>query len=410
MEWPTFSFIGKLTTTGGNLALLNAIKAQSEAVLFVQDGKFKLQGSAARTFAWGTVAAGCYSERAYDPTDPLGGWADGTAYTAVMPVIETPNQLGVDTPSYILHPITLEHIWHFEARPGTAPGPGEIGAVQVVTSAVPPGMGVIWSKDNSNAIVATLPHELGFLDPEGIWQGGLGETCATFRQATGKVRLFHEALTNYSPPSGAYTWSITYSESIDGKTGWTKRPTPFWDPGTAGNIAQQYLPFRGAWQPHFTVDPTNPELIHALIMLSINNGQGKVGYFRSWDGGDTWEAHPGNPVLKLGMPNGPPAEGSLGAPSLFIDDMAGVYWVACDGSPGARGINDFYLAKAPRPAGSLLGAVEAAIQAFLDHGAIKRYSLGSRTVSRGDLRHLMDWRRALMRGQNPGGLNLFRRG
>lgn len=422
LPWPTFEFVGKLTRTGGSTALLNAIRAQGEPFLTIQGGKFKLFGQGARTMGWGTFAAGCYSERAYDPNDPLSGWADGSTATMVAPVNGTNNKNACDTAGYIHHPVTLEHLWHFEARPGTAPveAGGEIGSIQVATASEPPRMlafeePTFWNKTNLDILVATLPHEAGWQTLSGEWRGGLGETSPTFRQATSKVRLFYESVTNYEPPSGPFTWSVSYADSTDGKTSWTKRPTPFWNPAQIGNPAQAYLPegFRGAWQPSFSVDPTDPNVIWGAMMGSVNEG-GRVILIQSDDGGDTWYEHPSNHsggILRVGMPNGPPGEGALGAPHLIVDDLAGVYWLVVDGADGVRGINDIYLAKALRPAGSVEAACDAALAAFIANGALKFYSIGGRTVKRAPPADLMRWRRAVCSGDfGPGGVNFMRRG
>ena len=351
-DWPDFQFMGKLLNTSGSPAILNAAKSQGEPLLVISDGKFRLFGQGARTQAWGIHATGCYSERSYDPANPLGGWyAAGEAAPSLIPVELSHNAEAIDTPGYVRHPISGRSLWPYEARPGTRPsGAGEIGSIQIAYLDGPPSIGASWTQDNVDRIFATETYEAGFLNLGGEWAGGDGEVSGTWRARTQKIRYFYEALTNYNPPGGQFTWSMTYADTSDGLTSIVKRAAgPFWDPSVDGNIAQSaiFQGFRGAWQPHFTVDPGDPDLVWMVGMMS-DNDNGKVFMAQSPDGGETWYLHPRNPVLRTGMAGGPGSEGSLGGPSLCIDDAAGCFWIVVDGAPGARGINDIFIARANR--------------------------------------------------------------
>ena len=86
-----------------------------------------------------------------------------------------------DTPGYIRHPVTGEHLLYNTVRPGTKylhpewdDLPGYESSIQVATSWDPPQIGVPFSQSYENALVAELWWEQGW-NQNGVIKGGLSE-------------------------------------------------------------------------------------------------------------------------------------------------------------------------------------------------------------------------------------------
>jgi len=272
-----------------------------------------------------------------------------------------------DTPGYIKHPVTGEHLLYNTVRPGTKhlhpewDGlAGWEGAIQVSTSPTDPRIGVPFTQDYENVLVAEYWWEQGW-NQDGEIKGGLSEPTPVWVPhlgTQGKVRLFYRGL-NGSPGS-YWNWRISYADSEDGKTGWEKNPVPSFDPSNPNNPAYEWtLPwpdgfsFRGAWQAHCTGD-TRADGVHMVLTVSNQNyaGYGHIAYYWSPDWGDTWIGHPDNPIIAPGQfPDGVPASGFQRTPALLIDEDYGRYIIAYNAGHDVtqRWKRRTYLATATRP-------------------------------------------------------------
>jgi hypothetical protein len=249
-----------------------------------------------------------------------------------------------DTPGYIRHPITGEHLIYNTVRPGTKhlhpewDGlPGHESAIQVATSDMPPTIGAPFSQTYENILEAEYWWEQGW-NNDGIIKGGLSEPTPVWVShlgSLGKVRLFFRGLNG---SSGSYwNWRISYADSEDGKTGWVKNPVPTFDPSDPTNPAYRWtqpqpagFSFRGAWQAHCTGD-TLARGVHMVMTVSNQNyaGYGHLAYYWSPDWGDTWFGHPDNPLIAPGQfPDGVPASGFQRTPTLLVDDVHHRYILA----------------------------------------------------------------------------------
>lgn len=266
-----------------------------------------------------------------------------------------------DTPGYIQHPITGEHLIYNTVRPGTKylhPEwenlPGWEGAIQVATSQFPPEIGTPFTQTYDNMLVAEYWWEQGW-NQEGVIKGGLSEPTPVWVPHLNKVRLFYRGLNG---AVGAYwTWRISYADSVDGKTNWTKKGVATFDPSVPGNPAYDIWTqtgFRGAWQAHVTCDP-RADGVHMVLIVSNQNyaGGGKISYFWSPDWGDTWIAHPDNPIIVPGAyPDGVPSTGFQRTPTLLIDEEYNRYILAYNAGHDIteKWKRRTYLATASRPA------------------------------------------------------------
>jgi hypothetical protein len=273
-----------------------------------------------------------------------------------------------DTPGYIQHPITGEHLVYNTVRPGTKylhpeweEFPGWEGAIQVATSDIPPAIGTPFDQTYENILIADYWWEQGW-NQEGVIKGGLSEPTPVWVPhlgTQGKVRLFYRGL--HGSPGSYWNWRISYADSEDGKTDWVKNPVPTFDPSNPSNPAYQWtLPwpegfsFRGAWQAHCTGD-VRADGVHMVLTVSNQNyaGFGHIAYYWSPDWGDTWIGHPDNPIIAPGQfSNGVPSEGFQRTPTLLIDEKYNRYILAYN---AGHDINEkwkrrTYLATAFRPA------------------------------------------------------------
>jgi len=249
-----------------------------------------------------------------------------------------------DTPGYIQHPITGEHLIYNTVRPGTKhlhpewEGlPGWEGAIQVAISDTPPEIGVPFNQTYENILVAEYWWENGW-NQDGVIKGGLSEPTPVWVPhlgTEGKIRLFYRGL-NGSPTS-YWNWRISYADSEDGITDWEKNPIPTFDPSDPNNPAYQWtqpwpqgFSFRGAWQAHCTGD-IRADGVHMVLMVSNQNyaGSGHIAYYWSPDWGDTWIGHPDNPIIAPGQfPLGVPSDGFQRTPTLLIDEEYSRYILA----------------------------------------------------------------------------------
>jgi len=272
-----------------------------------------------------------------------------------------------DTPGYIQHPITGEHLLYNTVRPGTKylyPEwenlPGWEGAIQVATSDSPPEIGVPFDQTYQNMLVAEYWWEQAW-NQSGVIKGGLSEPTPVWVPhlgTQGKVRLFYRGL--HGSVGSYWNWRISYADSEDGKTNWIKNPVPTFDPSNPNNPAYQWtLPypegfsFRGAWQAHCTGDE-RANGVHMVLIVSNQNyaGFGHIAYYWSPDWGDTWIGHPDNPIIAPGQfPDGVPATGFQRTPTLLVDEKYERYILAYN---AGHDINEkwkrrTYLAIANRP-------------------------------------------------------------
>lgn len=273
-----------------------------------------------------------------------------------------------DTPGYIQHPITGEHLIYNTVRPGTKylhpewEGlPGWEGAIQVATSKTAPEIGVPFDQSYKNMLIAEYWWEKGW-NQNGVIKGGLSEPTPVwvpYLGNEGKVRLFYRGL--HGSPGSYWNWRISYADSKDGKTNWTKNSIPTFDPSDPSNPAYQWtLPypegfsFRGAWQAHCTGDE-RADGVHMVMTVSNQNyaGFGHLAYYWSPDWGDIWIGHPDNPIIAPGQfPEGVPSEGFQRTPTLLIDEDYERYILAYNAGHdiAQKWKRRTYLATASRPA------------------------------------------------------------
>ncbi len=249
-----------------------------------------------------------------------------------------------DTPGYIHHPVTGEHLLYNTVRPGTKhlhpewDGlPGSETAIQVATSNSAPNIGAPFDQTYENILEAEYWWEQGW-NQNGVIKGGLSEPTPVWVPhlgSAGKVRLFYRGL--HGAPGSYWNWRISYADSEDGKTNWVKNSTPSWDPSDPENPAHQWtLPwpqgfsFRGAWQAHCTGD-TIADGVHMVLIVSNQNfaESGHIAYYWSPDWGNTWVAHPDNPIISPGQDDdGVPVQGFQRTPALVIDEAYNRYILA----------------------------------------------------------------------------------
>ncbi len=282
--------------------------------------------------------------------------------------IPGPSWEHTDTPGYIQHPITGEHLIYNTVRPGTKylhPEwdnlPGWEGSIQVATSNTSPEIGVAFNQTYENILVAEYWWEKAW-NQNGVIKGGLSEPTPVWVPhlgTKGKIRLFYRGL--HGSPGSYWNWRISYADSEDGISNWTKNPVPTFDPSDPNNPAYKWtLPwpegfsFRGAWQAHCTGD-VRAGGVHMVLMVSNQNyaGSGHIAYYWSPDWGDTWIGHPDNPIIGPGdFPKGVPSDGFQRTPTLLIDEDYNRYVIAYN---AGHDINEkwkrrTYLATASRPA------------------------------------------------------------
>jgi hypothetical protein len=273
-----------------------------------------------------------------------------------------------DTPSYIQHPITGEHLLYNTVRPGSKylhpeweELPGWIGAIQVATTETPPEIGISFNQTYENMLIAEYWWEKGW-NQTGVIKGGLSEPTPVWMPhlgTQGKVRLFYRGL--HGSPGSYWNWRISYADSEDGKTDWIKNSVPTFNPSDPDNPAYQWtLPwpegfsFRGSWQAHCTGD-VRADGVHMVLIVSNQNyaGFGHIAYYWSPDWGDNWIGHPDNPIIAPGQfPKGVPSEGFQRTPTLLIDEEYERYILAYN---SGHNINEkwkrrTYIATASRPA------------------------------------------------------------
>ena len=246
-----------------------------------------------------------------------------------------------DTPSYIHHPVTGEHLIYNTVRPGTKhlhPEwnglPGHIGAIQVAYSDSAPQIGVPFNQTYENILEAELWWEKAW-NNNGVIKGGLSEPTPVWIPHLNCVRLFYRGL--HGAVGAYWNWRISYADSDDGKTNWIKHEIPIFDPSDPGNPAYQWtqpypqgFSFRGSWQAHCTGDVI-ADGVHMVMTVSNQNlaNCGHIAYYWSPDWGDTWIGHPDNPIIAPGQfPDGVPTGGFQRTPALVIDEEFNRYILA----------------------------------------------------------------------------------
>jgi len=187
-----------------------------------------------------------------------------------------------DTPGYIQHPITGEHLIYNTVRPGTKhlhpewEGlPGWEGSIQVATSNSPPTIGTPFEQDYDNILVAEYWWEKGW-NQNGVIKGGLSEPTPVWIPHlgdSGMVRLFYRGL--HGAPSAYWNWRISYADSEDGKTDWIKNPTPTRDEllavkGIGSETADSILLYL-LNKPEFVIDAYTIRICNRLGMSSSTN-------------------------------------------------------------------------------------------------------------------------------------------
>lgn len=349
-EWPDFEPIGYITAPHPDDPQYQTYlygdwgAIVGEEFIFLQDGMIKL--------LYHSYHATYLTERVHE-LEILDNWALG--YDAETKIKFTPlAQPGgpypgpawehTDTPAYIQHPITGEHLIYNTVRPGTKylhpewEGlPGHETAIQVATSDSPPAIGVPFEQTYENMLVAELWWEQGW-NNDGVIKGGLSEPTAVWVPhlgPKGMVRLFYRGLNG--SPSSYWNWRISYADSYDGRTEWVKNETPTFDPSDPDNPAYRWTQpppigfnFRGSWQAHCTGDE-RANGVHMILCVSNQNYAlgGRLAYYWSPDWGDTWIGHPDNPIIVAGThPDGVPATGFQRTPTLLIDEEYGRYIIA----------------------------------------------------------------------------------
>ncbi len=375
-QWPEFTPIGFITAPHPDNPEYQTYlygdwgAIVGEEFIFLQDGLIKL--------LYHSYHETYLTEHAHEE-EVLSDWALG--YDAVTKIKFTPlvrpggptpgpawNH--TDTPAYLLHPITGEHLLYNTVRPGTKhlhPEwnglPGHESAIQMATGEDPPAIGVPFDQGYENMLVAEYWWEQGW-NNNGVIKGGLSEPTPVWVPhlgTQGKVRLFYRGL--HGAPGSYWNWRISYADSDNGKTGWVKNPVPTFDPSDPTNPAHRWTQpppvgfgFRGSWQAHCSGD-TVAGGVHMILTVSNQNhaGHGHLAYYWSPDWGDTWFGHPDNPIIAPGQfPSGVPAAGFQRTPTLLIDEEYHRYIIAYN--TGQDTIEPWrrrtYLAVADRPAGT----------------------------------------------------------
>ena len=354
-EWPDFVPIGFITaphpdTPGVQSHLYGDYWAVvGEEFIFLQDGKIKL--------IYHSYHESYLTERTHEE-EVLDNWAlgyDSVTKVKFIPLVKTggPDSCGAwahtDTPGYIRHPVTGEHLLYYEVRPGTKDlHPewvnilGRETAIQVATSDSPPAIGVPFNQTYENILVAEYSWELGW-NNDGEIRGGLSEPTPVWVPHLGRVRLFYRGL--HGSSTSYWNWRISYADSEDGKTGWVKNPVPTFDPSDPGNPAYKWtqpspegFSYRGAWQAHCTGDSIAGG-VHMVCMVSPQGfaGYGHLAYYWSPDWGDTWYGHPDNPILEPGQfPDGVPTYGFQRTPTILVDDEYHRYILAYNATQNAN--------------------------------------------------------------------------
>ena len=346
-EWPDFTPIGFMTAPHpNNPAIQTHLYGDwgaivGEETIFIQGDELKLLYHSYHE---------TYLTRRPLAEDVSAGWALG--YDAATKVKFTPLALPggpasgsawahTDTPAYLHHPVTGEHLLYNTVRPGTKgqnPAwngiPGIESSLQVSTSATAPAIGVPFTQAYQDALVAELWWEAGW-NNNGEIKGGLSEPSPVWVPHLGKVRLFYRGL--HGAVGSYWNWRISYADSVDGKTNWVKNPIPVWDPSVPTNPAHQWTQpwpngygFRGSWQAHCTGDE-GADGVHMVMCVSNQNfaGGGALAYYWSPDWGDTWVGHPSNPILLPGTHvDGVPSTGFQRTPSLVVDEEHDRYILA----------------------------------------------------------------------------------
>ena len=349
-EWPDFTPIGYVTTSHPSYPQIQTHLygdwggIVGEEYLVIQDGLLKLLYHSYHE---------TYMVHRIHERNLLADWSIG--YDPVTKVKWTPLAkpggpnpgpawAHTDTPAYLRHPVTGTHLLYNTVRPGTKDDnpawvniPGTESAIQVATSPNPPAMGVPFTQTYVNALTAELWWEKGW-NNNGEIKGGLSEPTPVWIPHLNRVRLFYRGLHG---SSGSYwNWRISYADSKDGKTGWTKKGVPVFDPSDPDNPAFRWTQpppvgfnFRGAWQAHVTGDP-RANGVHMVLTVSNQNYAmgGRIAYYWSPDWGDTWVGHPDNPILVPGgHPDGVPATGFQRTPALAVDEKFNRYILAYNG-------------------------------------------------------------------------------
>jgi len=372
-EWPDFRPIGYITAPhpddpSQQTHLYGDWGAiVGEEFLFIQDGQLKLlYHSYHETYLTQRPLA----------SDILPDWALG--YDPVTKIKLTPLALPggpvpgpawqhTDTPGYLHHPVTGEHLIYNTTRPGTThlhpewEGlPGYESSIQVAVSDDPPTQGVPFWQNYLDVLQAELWWEQGW-NQNGVIKGGLSEPTPVWVPHlgdNGMVRLFYRGL--HGAPGSFWNWRISYADSPDGKRFWTKHETPVFDPSDPGNPAHRWTQpppegysFRGSWQAHCTGD-VRADGVHMVMCVSNQNyaGGGALAYYWSPDWGDTWFGHPDNPILVPGQHAlGVPATGFQRTPTLAVDEEFGRYILAYnagyDANQPARRATHLALASRP---------------------------------------------------------------
>ena len=349
-EWPDFTPIGFITAPHPHDPQVQTHlygdwgSIVGEEFLFLQDGRVKL--------LYHSYHETYLTERVHE-AELLDDWALG--YDPVTKLKHTPLArpggpapgpawAHTDTPAYLRHPLTGQHLLYNTVRPGTreqnpawAGIPGTESAIQVATGATPPAIGVPFRQSYENALVAELWWEKGW-NQSGEIKGGLSEPTPVWVPHLGQVRLFYRGL--HGAVGSWWNWRISFADSADGRTGWQKHGTPTWDPSDPTSPAYRWtqpppvgFSFRGSWQAHCTGD-ARADGVHMVLTVSNQNHAtgGRLAYYWSPDWGVTWLGHPDNPIIVPGTHSkGVPATGFQRTPALMIDEEHGRYVLAYNG-------------------------------------------------------------------------------
>jgi hypothetical protein len=349
-EWPDFNPIGFITAPHPDNPQVQTFlygdwgAIVGEEFMFLQGDKIKL--------LYHSYHETYLTQRLHE-LDLLPDWAlgyDPITKIKLTPLVQPggpypgPAWAHTDTPGYLEHPITGQHLLYNTVRPGTAylhpewAGlPGSESAIQVATSETAPAMGVPFTQTYQNMLVADLWWEQGW-NHNGVIKGGLSEPTPVWVPhlgPKGAVRLFYRGL--HGSTGSYWNWRISYADSDNGVTDWVKHEIPTFDPSDPENPAYRWTQpppegnsFRGSWQAHCTGD-VRADGVHMVLSVSNQNyaGGGRIAYYWSPDWGDTWFGHPDNPILVPGEhPLGVPAAGFQRTPSIIVDEAFNRYILA----------------------------------------------------------------------------------
>lgn len=360
--WPNFTFDGVFRDSKGNSRFTgrnnNGVVGEDVMVFDREAGVVRLYThSFQETYLSEKTLTGSSSGGDSMPGD-LSGAPDGPGFDylngwqnviGTEPIIKNggPNPGyywdHTDTPAVIYHPASNLWLCFNHGRPGTrqfieGSVGGYVGCI-TISHIQTPAIAVPWTTEQEPILIADLPWEEGFTpagSEPGFYRGGLAEPSVIEHPETGRLRLFYRGMTNWI---WAYSYADCVGEDPRLASSWVKEPVPFFDPSAAGNIAQTFLPYQGAYQAHAEVDPRTGGVHFVIISTNPQNpGGGAIHHlYNSTPGADDpaeWDLNPNGPWLFQGSDaDHLPAGGIQKNPIILVDLTLQRYLLIFTGGP-----------------------------------------------------------------------------